>query len=300
MKTYIQALKLTWIRKFLDEGPGKWKIILKKKHPEIVKIKKYGAALLERKNINPFWNNVFKAYNNLNMKYTLKSSEQLPAEPLFFNKKFKIGKKTFHFQEWSSADIFTVGALVRRDGTFKSLNEFRMEYNINARPLDYFGYLSSIKEYMKKTSIEIKSNITQNESETVVFITGALKDAKPIYDDIMGENNKLNACEKWEKIIGDTLNWNKIFFGVNKIKETKLKWFQIKICHRILVTNSILSYMNITDSNRCNSWLAEKDTLLHYLRECPHSQKFWNDFLNLLKEKCALRQTSIKCNNSII
>lgn len=40
---------------------------------------------------------------------------------------------------------------------------------------------------------------------------------------LMGGNNKLNACEKWKKIIGDTLDWDKTFLGVKKIKETKLK-----------------------------------------------------------------------------
>ena len=31
----------------------------------------------------------------------------------------------------------------------------------------------------------------------------------------------------------------------------------------------------------------KKDTKIHYLWECPHAQQLWEDFLNLLKEKCA-------------
>ena len=286
LKIYIQALKLTWIRKLFNKEPGKWKVILKKKIPEIENFKKYGATLLERKNINPFWNNVFKAYDNLNMKYILKTSEELLAEPLFLNKKFPIGKKTFFFPEWTTANIFTVGALVKRDGTFKSLNEFSTEYNITPKPLEYFGCISSIKEFAKKHSIDIKSNKVQTEPKATTLLTGALKGAKPIYNALLGENKKSNVCEKWEHILGKNIIWSRVFLRVNNIKEIKLKWFQLRICYRILVTNSILTYMNITESNKCNFCLREKDTILHYLWECTHTQTFWNDFLNLLKEKC--------------
>ena len=59
IKAYIQALKLTWIKRIFDENSKKWKILLKKTIPEIENLNKYGAGLLERKNINPFWNDVF-------------------------------------------------------------------------------------------------------------------------------------------------------------------------------------------------------------------------------------------------
>ena len=45
--------------------------------------------------------------------------------------------------------------------------------------------------------------------------------------------------------------------------------------------------MNIAESNACNFCNIDKDTILHYLWECPHVQTFWNNFLDLLKEKCA-------------
>ena len=93
LKTYIQALKLTWMKRILNEDSVKWKSILKKKPPDIVNLKKYGASLLERKHINPFWNDVFGAYVDLNIKYAPRTSEELLAETLFLNNNLKIGKK---------------------------------------------------------------------------------------------------------------------------------------------------------------------------------------------------------------
>ena len=131
--------------------------------------------------------------------------------------------------------------------------------------LDYFGCLNMINSFVRKYSINIKSNQFKKESKVVSLLTGALKGAKPIYNAFLGEGQKPRACEKWENILGKEIDWKSIFLGVNNIKEIKLKWFQVKICHRILVTNSILLHMNITDSDKCNFCLREKDTILHYL-----------------------------------
>ena len=95
--------------------------------------------LLEKRNINPFWNDVFKAYGCLNDKFIPSTSEELLAEPLFFNNKFKINKKTIIFPEWTVSGVYTAGALVKMDGSFKSLNEFKTEFNMNVKMLDYFG-----------------------------------------------------------------------------------------------------------------------------------------------------------------
>ena len=235
---------------------------------------------------NPFWNDVFKAYKDLSTMYKPENSEELLAEPLFKNENFKIGKNTFFFPDWINNNILTVKALVKQDGTFKSLNEISTEYNFNPKPLDYFGCVSSIKAFMKTLSLTLNSNDALEKSKIVFLLTNGIKGAKPIYNILLGKKEKSNACIKWENILGTEISWEKIFLQTNSIKETKLKWFQLKICYRILVTNSTLLYMNVVDSNKCNFCLTEKDTISHYLWECNHVQTFWNNFIKLLKEKC--------------
>ena len=60
----------------------------------------------------------------------------------------------------------------------------------------------------------------------------------------------------------------------------------MKICYRVLVTNSVLLSMKVTDTNKCNFCSTEKDSIYHYLWQCTHAQSFWDDFVNFLKEKC--------------
>ena len=132
---------------------------------------KYGADLFAKRNINPFWNDVFKSYANLNTKMTPKAPEELLSEPLFFNKNFKIGKKTFLFPDWVDQNITKVGALVKRDGKFMTLNEFTEEYNFNPRLLDFFGCINTIKDYIRKHAVKLTSNRAHGESKMFVLLT---------------------------------------------------------------------------------------------------------------------------------
>ena len=192
----------------------------------------------------------------------------------------------FCFPDWINKDILNVKALIKEDGTFKSLNEIITEYKFNPKPLDYFGCVSSVKEYMTTHSIVLNSNAGQKESQVASLLTNEQKGTKPIYNVLLGNKETPTVCRKWDTILGTQINWEKAFLQINSIKETKLKWFQLKICYRILVTNTMLSYMNVSDSNKCSFCLTEKDTILHYLWECNHVQIFWNNFVQFLKEKC--------------
>ena len=149
----------------------------------------------QKKNINPFWNDVFKAYGSLGDAYIPTTPEELLAEPLFFNKKFKIDKKTIFFPDWTVSGVYTVGALVRIDGSFKSLNEFKTEFNMNTKMLDYFGCLNMINSFVRKYSINIKSNQFTKESKVASLLTGALKGAKPIYNALYGKGKNLNLVK---------------------------------------------------------------------------------------------------------
>ena len=211
----------------------------------------------------------------MNIKCIAENSEELLAEPLFLNNNFKIDKKTFLFPEWINKNITSVGALVKENGSFKTLIEIMTEFDFAPKPLENFGCRSVIKESAKRTSITLKSDKVYSKSKTVSLLTSALKGSKPIYNALIGKAELSNACKKWEKYLEKEINWEKIFIQINKIKETKLRWFQLKICYRVLVTNSILNHMNITDSNECNFCQSEKDTIFHHLWKCNHVQTFW-------------------------
>jgi len=111
------------------------------------------------------------------------------------------------------------------------------------------------------------------------------KGSRFINNVLLGKKEMSTAAKNWETILGKQLNWEAIFLKISRIKEVKIKWFQIKICYRVLVTNSILKYMGITESNLCNFCGHERDTILHYMWDCHHIQLFWKDFKKCFAEK---------------
>ena len=88
-----------------------------------------------------------------------------------------------------------------------------------------------------------------------------------------------------KKMLGKDIERTKVFAGIKKIREIKLRWFQTKICYRILGTNSILKDMVVVEKNVCNFCLTEKDTIFHFMCQCEHTQSFWVRFEMRLKEK---------------
>ena len=283
---YIQALKLSWLRRLTSNPSAKWNYILRAKHPEIKNLESYGSKYLQGKIQNPFWRDVLTALDILNVKTDLNTAEDLLAEPLFWNEKFKIGGKTLYFKDWKTNNLFSVKSVIKENGSFLTLQELQRKYNFNPKPLEYMGCISTIKNYIKRQNINITSNNAQSTPKIYALIKYGPKGSRSFYDILINKTETSNACKNWEKLLGKDIDWPKIFSKANRIEETKLKWFQLKICHRILVTNCILMKMGVVQTNLCNFCEISKDSIDHYLWKCVHVQRFWKEFESWLKDKC--------------
>ena len=72
LKTFISALKLTWIQKFINTN-HKWQNIVLVKYPFIKNIECYGPSVANSySKCNAFWTQVFKAYDEFHNKIKLK------------------------------------------------------------------------------------------------------------------------------------------------------------------------------------------------------------------------------------
>ena len=286
IETYVQSLKLTWMRKLLSNKPPKWKCIISSLHPELDLIKVRGTNAFRDKTTNPFWADFFKAFSNFDNSTVPSSPEDILAEPLFDNDKFKIGGVPFRFNNWMEKGIYTVNSLVKENGAFMTIQEFTMSYDFNPRFLDYLGCINTVKKYCSKWDIQLNSNIPKTLPKTLDILINSPKGSRFIYQMFLGKKEMSTAAKNWETILGKQLNWEAIFLKISRIKEVKIKWFQMKICYRVLVTNSILMNMGITESNLCNFCGHERDTILHYMWECYHIQRFWKDFKECFADKC--------------
>ena len=84
------ALKISWIKRIYTTTP-KWRLILFATCPEIDSIEMYGPQKLLNCKCNKFWKNVFEAYRHFVNKVKIKEEQEILAEPLFHNDKFKVG-----------------------------------------------------------------------------------------------------------------------------------------------------------------------------------------------------------------
>jgi len=289
--TYIKSLKLTWLKKCLSESCNpKWKQLLVKECPEINMLEEYGPVVLKNAvlhhTIYLFWKNVFDSYLELYDSVPVKEGAEILMEPLFFNNKFQIDGKVVYFDDWIEKEVFFVKDLVNETGKFLSLRDFQTKFDIQVPFLEFCGLVSAVKQKLRKLDIQLKDNSGCKTHTTFGIVTRSPKGAKVFYDIMLGEHTLPNACKSWERIIGTEVEWLKIFKTTKKIQETKLRWFQMKINYRVLVTNSILKSMGVTASNECNFCKRERDTIFHYLWECECVQTFWNAFGNYLREIC--------------
>ena len=99
------------------------------------------------------------------------------------------------FPDWITNNFFTVGMLVGQEGTFKFINQITTEYEFNFKPLDFYGCISIIKEFIKIKSITFNTNEASARSKIVAFLTCRLTGVKPIYNALSGENEIPNACK---------------------------------------------------------------------------------------------------------
>ena len=123
-------------------------------------------------------------------------------------------------------------------------------------------------------------------SKSFGIISSSQKGAKIYYNILTQEDKQPNCCSKWETLFKDTIDWKKCFGKIKEIQEIKLRWFQMRIVHRILAANIILKEIGVVASNICTQCNNEKDSILHAFWECNISKVFGNDFLEFLHTNC--------------
>ena len=286
IKAYIYSLKLTWLSKLFPCKNHKWMKLLTYACPDINLATFFGAEYLKRKKANPFWRDVFNAYIAFHEKIEIVDAEYLLAEPLFFNRRFTINEHAMNFPEWIRSNVYYVKDLLQDGGTFLSIEEFNRKHNLTTKLLDFWGCVNSVKSYIRRNNIQCLNKTSKGNMKAIDIIIQTQKGAKNYYKIMLGKTNMPKACENWERLLGTKIQWSHVYLNTKHISEIKMRWFQIRINHRIIVTNSILQNMGITENNTCNFCDREKDTVFHYLWQCDLVQVFWKDFETCLKEKC--------------
>jgi len=85
--------------------------------------------------------------------------------------------------------------------------------------------------------------------------------------------------KRWNKIPVEKTNWRKIFKSVQKTcRENRLREFNFKFIHRIVVTKKELFRFNIKSDSNC-IYCGEPDSIDHTFLDCQFTKSFTQEVL---------------------
>ena len=294
--SFNDSLKATWIRRLLNMGFKKWVTLLEVQWSDYYKFVNFGEDYIKRNlhKLNPFWKDVFRAFSSLSSNINVVTVEQFLNQPVWFNKCIKIaGKSIFNISMFNSG-VRTINDLIDDEGQFLTFEQYGANSNVNVNFIVYRGIIAAIGQY-KREKLQFLPDIQHklqapNIPEIIRIITKDKKGCRNIYKHISWNNEVPTSIAKWENEFRHTFEqsqWNKIFkLPFTLTTSTTSRWFQIRLLHRILGTNTFLSKIGVRQDNTCSFCTDEPETLTHLFCSCPIVTLFWNNIFRWIKDKC--------------
>ena len=275
LQSYISALKVAWIRRYISTPDGLWKVVAKEVTGKNIEFWRLGQTSLREKASrikNQFWKEVLSALADFKDAFEL-DIHQISSSAIFFSEVTKY-KRTY-VKEWYDNGIRTLNDLLKPDGTLMDYDQFKRNYRIRATFLDYRALLSSLPEKWRISQEKTKLNEPLMDPVTT-YIVSKNKGAAHLSDVLIASKTRKleNIWENaWENRLQE-VNWKTVYAS---LRDTPIQYrsTRYKIVSRIAVTNSLLNKMNIKDSDSCEN-CAEKESLEHKFWHCERVQTFWN------------------------
>ena len=155
-----------------------------------------------------------------------------------------------------------------RKGKILSHIHFQRKFDITIDFLTYSGCKLAIKKFLRNSGFEFCKNNVINHTACLQKLCETNKGWKLYYDVLNRNDVKSKSCSKWEDKLERNIPRKSCFHQLSKIHEVNIKWFQMRIMHRIIGTNVILKEMGGTNSNKYSVCLIAKDTIQYIFGEC--------------------------------
>ena len=97
------------------------------------------------KEILAIWSEVF-------FQETIVSEEHLLSSPLWQNSLIRIQNKPVFCKDWHVKSIMQVKHLMDESSNFLSLAAFQIKYNLQVRPLTFFGLISAVNRLRRQNT----------------------------------------------------------------------------------------------------------------------------------------------------
>jgi hypothetical protein len=285
LQIYCQALKVTWLRRAIFSNDQWYETILQNLGLDLGKILRSGCTLNKEyaeKCPNYFWKDVLAAWVELQKGRPNREAIEFGCLPLNCHYTYSREKKKV-LDYWDSrgihylADLYGIGKVME----FKELER---QYQLQRSTyLDGWGIVSSVRFLCRK------ENVMSPQRPELPIIPDAVrqllskkKGANYLYDAILMKRNfslqQVRCIRNWEKDIEEKLEeteWKQLLRFHTRILDPTLPWFQFRLTHRILPTNSFLHRCGIKENEKCSLCNVRKDSLMHNLLTCRTIDILW-------------------------
>ena len=149
LKKFEQALKVSWIKKFLTSPDSQWYSLFKRSYVNPDKILMFGDEFSTQSiktMTNPFWHNVLTIWRDVICQIPIRSNKDILQTCIWYNS--KIFKNPTFFPDWFKTGIHLLGDISNNDGDILKLEDINVKFNTNLNFLNYFTVYQSVKKFM--------------------------------------------------------------------------------------------------------------------------------------------------------
>jgi hypothetical protein len=148
IKLFCQALKMTWIKKYIDPlNIYPWKILL------IDSLEKWGGDKIllhgkERLNtvvitLNPFWKDIHNNFSNLQNEKVTDGNDVL-SKSIWLNSHIKVNNTSPCLKNWIENDIYTIDDVLYQNKQIMNYAFFQDTYHVATTFVEFYGIISAI------------------------------------------------------------------------------------------------------------------------------------------------------------
>ena len=288
IRTQCKALKIAWIKRLLAGDPKiGWRFLvfnsLKINDSYIFYCNTNSVHTKELfRNSNVFWYDVLEAWCSYNF-FHPESLEEILSQSLWFNSYILIGKNVVYFQLWFNKNIRFVKDIVKKvNGIYKlcTYKEICNKYNAHLGQMSYNSLISAIPKpwlnILHSANADLVSEPFQYKVHRIIRLD---KVTNVIYQELLktvteGPNK---AIETWNEKLD--INKEDLFQAFSFIRQSckcpKTNFFQFKLLHYKIYTNSLLYKLKMVETYRCTFCELELETILHLLWDCSVTKNVW-------------------------
>ena len=250
LKSFDQALKISWIKRLMNQEKGWAEFPMKHGLNEILRYGDQYPKQILGTITNKFWRDVVLSIIKFNDCTNWKKNF-IPYMPLWHNTLINIEYR----KDWECKGYHIVDDIISNNGIIYTENELK-DRGLKINFLDYAKLKYSIKHLEIKTDLYNKR--TGPRLPGILFYIGLTsKGCNKIYNRLMKYDGNIikEVKDKWEERLNVDIRYETVeqaFMELPKCKESVYqKYLQFKLLHHRTAINEKLYTMKLSETNLC-------------------------------------------------